>query len=72
MKSERVEKEVQQMLHKLKEVEHQDDTLLLKSIDAKLATLESSRDLSQIFFHIDMYVPWPTHSILLASAPPPH
>ncbi len=52
------------MLHKLKEVEHQDDTLLLKSIDAKLATLESSRDLSQIFFHIDMYAPWPTHSIL--------
>jgi hypothetical protein len=54
-KSERVEREVQQMLHKLKAVEHQDDSALLRSIDAKLATLESSRDLTQVFFHIDMY-----------------
>jgi len=68
MKSERVEKEVQQMLHKLKEVEHQDDTLLLKSIDAKLATLESSRDLSQIFFHIDMYARGPHIPFYTAAA----
>jgi hypothetical protein len=72
MKSERVEKEVQQMLLKLKEVEHQDDTLLLKSIDAKLATLESSRDLSQIFFHIDMYVRRPPFYTAALSFADPH
>jgi DNA polymerase kappa len=55
-KSDRVEKEVRQMLQKLKSTEHQDDAPLLKSIDAKLATLEASRDLTQTFFHVDMLV----------------
>jgi len=58
MKSERVEREVQRMLIQLREVQNKDDSLLLKSIDARLAALEASRDLSQNFFHIDMYVSW--------------